>query len=199
MRKIWYTTEETYTHLFKSMKARGLKRAGLVISDAHAGLQKAISKNFLGSSWQRCKVHLMRNVLAKIKGSDKGKAAECLSQIWRESDIEGAKDQANKFIDRYGKRYPQAIEVLAEGLEDSLQFYAYEELDHRKTSSTNILERLNKEAKRRSRVVGVFPSQESFVRLMVSYLMEYSEDWPSMKAYMSPEKLEQFRTKRTVA
>ena len=141
----------------------------------------------------------MRNVLAKIKGSDKGKAADYLSRIWKESDCEGAKEQAKRFIERFGKRYPEAIDILEEGLEDSLQFYAFPELDYRKTSSTNILERLNKEAKRRSRVVGVFPSQDSFLRLMVSYLMEYSEDWPSMKAYMSPQKLEQFRLKKTVA
>ena len=84
-------------------------------------------------------------------------------------------------------QYPQAISMLEEGLEESLQFFSFQEIDARKISSTNLLERLNREIRRRTRVVGIFPSMDSYVRLVTSYLIEYSEDWSSGRSYINPK------------
>jgi transposase-like protein len=99
----------------------------------------------------------------------------------------------------YRLRYPEAVAALAEGLEDFLQFYAFPEMDPRKISSTNVLERLNKEIRRRSRVVGVFPSEESYVRLLCCYLIEYTEDWEHEKSYIRKEAIDQLRVRREEA
>ena len=93
-------------------------------------------------------------------------------------------------IQRYGKRFPQAMTILEEGLQDSLSFYAYPELDQRKISTTNMLERLNKEIRRRSRVVGIFPNPESYIRLITMYMIEYTEDWSTSQAYLSRQSIQ---------
>ena len=92
-------------------------------------------------------------------------------------------------IKKYGSRFPQAIRCLEEGLEDSLVFYSYPELDKRKVSSSNMIERLNREIRRRTSVVGIFPNESSYVRLVTAYLMEYSEDWSTSKAYIKEESI----------
>ncbi len=91
----------------------------------------------------------------------------------------------NDFCEEYEKAFPKAVECLEEGFEDSVQFYAFEELDSRKISSTNTLERLNREIRRRSSVVGIFPSTDSYIRLITSYLLEYSEDWQTERCYIN--------------
>lgn len=91
------------------------------------------------------------------------------------------------------------MQTLKEGLKDTLQFFHFEDMDHRKISSTNLLERLNKEIRRRMRVVGVFPSQDPYIRLVTSYLMEYSEDWSIGRSYIHPKIIEQIREKRLQA
>lgn len=182
-------SEETYRALFSKLKSRGLKTVWLCVSDAHKGLQAAIRKEFIGASWQRCKVHFMRNILAHVSQKEKEKFASYLKQIWLEPDKESAVACAERLIVKYGKRFPQAIECLENGLEDSLQFYEFPEIDHRKIATTNSLERLNVEIRRRSRVVGIFPSIGSYVRLITSYLMEYEEDWQSGRSYINHEAL----------
>ena len=182
-------SEETYRALFSKLKSRGLKTVWLCVSDAHKGLQAAIRKEFIGASWQRCKVHFMRNILAHVNQKEKEKFASYLKQIWLEPDKESAVACAERLIVNYGKRFPQAIECLENGLEDSLQFYEFPEIDHRKIATTNSLERLNVEIRRRSRVVGIFPSIGSYVRLITSYLMEYEEDWQSGRSYINHEAL----------
>jgi len=178
-------SEATYRDLFAKLKNRGLEKVWLCVSDAHAGLQAAIRKEFLGASWQRCKVHFMRNILAHVIQKEKEKFAGLLKQIWIEPDRESAIACARRLIDKYEKRFPQATECLEVGLEDSLQYYAFPEIDHRKISSSNTLERLNLEIRRRSRVVGIFPSVESYIRLITSFLIEYEEDWQTGRSYIN--------------
>ena len=115
---------------------RGLKKVWVVISDTHRGIQAAVRKQFLGTSWQRCKVHLMRNILARVQQRDKKGFAEKLKQIWVQPDRKSAVRTAKIFMAEYRSKYPEAVSVLAEGLEDSLQFYAFPEFDHRKIAST---------------------------------------------------------------
>ena len=102
-------------------------------------------------------------------------------------------------MDIYEDQYPKAIAVLEAGLEDSLQFYAFERIDARKISSTNILERLNREIRRRTAVIGVFPSLESYVRLATTYLIEYSEEWSTGRSYIKPELIQMTKEERQQA
>nr|AAY43849.1 putative IS256 family transposase [Desulfitobacterium hafniense Y51] len=188
----------TYTSLFEKLKSRGLEKVWLVVSDAHKGLVKAVQESFIGCSWQRCKVHFMRNILAHISGRDKQAFANKLKQIWLQPDYSSAKKYANSLMDEFEAKYPEAIKTLEEGLEDSLQFFSFAEIDSRKIASTNLLERLNREVRRRTRVVGIFPSMDSYIRLVTSYLIEYSEDWCSGRSYINPKiitSIEQERSK----
>lgn len=192
-------SEATYKSLFASLKSRGLEDVWLVVSDAHKGLTKAIRESFVGCTWQRCKVHFMRNILARIPSKDKAVFASKLKQIWLQPDIDTARTYADSLMDDYENRYPEAVKILEEGLEDSIQFYSFKHMDHRKISSTNMLERLNREIRRRTNVVGVFPNMDSYIRLITSHLIEYSEDWCSGKSYVNPEKILLIQEERQMA
>jgi len=192
-------SEMTYKNLFDSLKGRGLQEVWLVVSDAHKGLAKAIRESFIGCSWQRCKVHFMRNILARVPSKDKGVFASRLKQIWLQPDIEVARAYAEILMAEYENRYPEVMQVLEEGLEDSLQFYSFKRMDARKISSTNMLERLNREIRRRTDVVGVFPNMDSYIRLVTSHMIEYSEDWSAGIAYINPEKIALIQEERQMA
>lgn len=183
-------SRESYTQLFAKLKERSLQPPSLVISDAHAGLVAAIRESFSGASWQRCKVHFMRNILAHIPHRDKQAFAAELKQIWLAPDAEAARKRATALAEAYEKRFPQSIRILEDGLEDSLQFFSFPALDSRKISSSNMLERLNKEIRRRTRVIGIFPNPDSYLRLVTTYLMEYADDWSSSRAYLSAQSIQ---------
>ena len=183
-------SKESYSQLFQSLLDRGLKTPLLVVSDANKGLIAAIRESFPGASWQRCKVHFMRNILAHIPQKERGSFAAQLKEIWLAPSAQLAQQRAEQLSEQYGKRFPKAIELLKDGLEDSLTFYAFPELDARKISSTNMLERLNKEIRRRTNVVGIFPNKDSYLRLVTTYLMEYAEDWSVSRAYLNPKSIQ---------
>jgi transposase-like protein len=182
-------SKDTYQQLFEGLKARGLQTPSLVVSDAHKGLVAAIRTSFVGASWQRCKVHFMRNILAHIPHRDKAEFAAQLKEIWLAPSAEGARVRAAALSEKYAAKYPKAIETLEDGLEDSLSFYAFPKLDSRKIASTNMLERLNEEIRRRTRVVGIFPNPDSYLCLVTTFLMEYAEDWSVSRAYLSEESI----------
>ena len=183
-------SRDSYGVLFQNLKERGLTTPRLVISDAHAGLVAAIRESFPGASWQRCKVHFMRNILAYVPQKEKKAFAAVLKEIWLAPTAELARKRACEVIDAYSKRFPKAVQCLENGLEDSLTFYAFPKLDARKISSSNMIERLNREIRRRTSVVGIFPNESSYVRLVTTYLMEYAEDWSVSRAYLSQESIE---------
>ncbi|HOU10955.1 MAG TPA: IS256 family transposase [Clostridiales bacterium] len=182
-------SRESYGQLFEKLKERGLTRPSLIVSDAHKGLVSAIGECFPGAAWQRCKVHFMRNILAHVPQKEKERFAGLLKSIWMTTEPETARQRAQELADGYRKKYPKAIEILEDGLEDSLTFLSFPSLDARKVSSNNMLERLNKEIRRRTRVVGIFPNPESHLRLVTVYLIEYSEDWSITRSYLSEESL----------
>jgi transposase-like protein len=131
----------------------------------------------------------MRNILIHVPKRDKKTFAGHLKLVWQAPNKEVARKQAKALAERYGDRYPKAIEVLDNGLEDSLIFFDFPSLDSRKISSNNMIERLNKEIRRRTRVIGIFPNPESYVRLVTIYLMEYSEDWSVSRSYLSGQSI----------
>ncbi len=182
-------SEATYTELFNKLKARGLEKVWLCVSDAHAGLQAAIRKCFIGSVWQRCKVHFMRNIMTTVPKKQKEAFGAELKKIWQAETKEDAIKLKDAFVEKYADKYDKAVECLEEGFEDSIQYYGFSKLDSRKISSTNTLERLNKEVRRRSRAIGIFPSTESYLRLMTASLIEYSEDHLTCVSYISADTL----------
>ena len=182
-------SESTYRSLFRNLKDRDLETVWLCVSDAHKGLKAAIEKEFLGCSWQRCRIHLMRNILSTVPAKQKEKFGAQLKQIWKQPDYESAKRYTERLMEEWEETLPKAIECLEEGLEDSLQFFHFPQLDARKISSTNVLERLNEEIRRRTKVVGIFPSIDSYVRLVTSYMIEYSEEWMTGRSYISEKAL----------
>ncbi|BCD62094.1 transposase [Nitratiruptor sp. YY08-26] len=182
---------ESWKNFFNKLQARGLQKIALLISDAHLGIQKAFKETFLSASWQRCKVHFMRNILAYVPHRAKEKFAAKLKTVWLQENKKDAQVIAQMIIEEFGKKFPEAIETLQNGLEDSLQFYHFPQIDKRRISSTNVLERINKEIRRRSKVVSIFPSRESYLRLIATYLMEYTEDWEIERSYIQPDKLQQ--------
>ena len=131
----------------------------------------------------------MRNILVHVPHREKERFASLLKGIWMTTDLETAKQRAVDLADQYRDKCPKAVETMEEGLEDALTFLAFPKLDARKVSSNNMLERLNKEIRRRTRVIGIFPNPESYLRLVTVYLMEYSEDWSVTRSYLSEESL----------
>ena len=196
-------SEASWRVVMENLKARGVKDVWLVISDAHQGIQSPVKKSFLGSQWQRCKVHFMRNIMAHISRKEKDRFAAKLKQIWLQPDIESARTYAAQLMEEYEDRFPEAISCLEEGLEESLQFFLFRHFDKRKISSTNSLERLNREVRRRTRVVGIFPTKDAYIRLVTCYMLEYTEDWITGRSYFSQESIMEmeavFKEQRRVA
>lgn len=182
-------SKDTYRQLFEDLKERGLQMPSLVVSDTHKGLITAIRTSFIGASWQWCNVHFMRNILVHIPRRDKTEFAGKLKEIWLAPSAEAAKERAAALLHMYAAKYPKAIEALEDGLEDALSFYAFPKLDSRKIASTNMLERLNEEIRRRIRVVGIFPNPDSYLCLIITFLMEYTEDWSVSRDYLSEKSI----------
>ena len=169
-------SRSSYGVLFQDLKDCGLATPKLIISDAHSGLVSAIQESFPGASWQRCKAHFMRNILAYVPQKEKRSFAAVLKEIWLAPTAELARKRAYDVMDAYAKRFPKAVQCLENGLEDSLTFYAFPKLDAR--------------IRRRTSVVGIFPNEASYVRLVTTYLIEYAEDWSVSRAYLSQESIE---------
>ena len=183
-------SRSSYGVLFQDLKDRGLTTPKLIISDAHSGLVSAIQASFPGASWQRCKVHFMRNILAYVPQKEKKSFASVIKEIWLAPTADLARKRAYDVMDAYAKHFPKAVQCLENVLEDSLTFYAFPKLDARKISSSNMIERLNREIRRRTSVVGIFPNEASYVRLVTTYLMEYAVDWSVSRAYLSQDSIE---------
>ena len=161
-----------WTAFLRSLVKRGLTGVRLVISDAHEGLQQAISTVLTGSAWQRCRVHFMRNLLATVPHGVREAVAAVVRTIFAQPDHASAMTQLRKVADGLRTRFPRAATVLEEAAEDILAF-RHLPLEHqRQLHSTNPLERLNKEIKRRSNVVGIFPNPAAVIRLVGAILLE---------------------------
>ncbi|PAV27585.1 IS256 family transposase [Virgibacillus profundi] len=168
---------EGWNEFFESLKARGLQSPKLVISDAHEGLKAAIKKSFLNTSWQRCTVHFLRNIVKEMPKKESKEARDHLKEIFRASTIDISRMLKNEFIEKYedDKKYTKAIETLDAGYEDAIQFYEEDKDTHIHIRSTNVLERLNSEVRRREQVIRIFPNVNSAFRLIGAVLMDCEE------------------------
>lgn len=173
----------------RSLVERGLSGVKLVVSDAHVGLKQAIAETLAGASWQRCRVHFMRNLLVQVPKAAQAMVAALVRTIFIQPDQAAAKEHLRKVVTALERRYPKAAALLAEAEEDVLAHLAFPEQHRRRLHSTNPLERLNKEIKRRSNVVGIFPNRAAAIRLVGALLMEQSDEWAVGKRYFSTESM----------
>jgi putative transposase len=161
----------------RGLRARGLTGVQLVISDAHTGLREAISSVMLGATWQRCKVHLARNVLAKVPKGSADMVAAAMRTIYAQPDAAHVHGQFDEIVSMLDRQFPDAATILADARDDVLAFTSFPEAHWRKIWSTNPLERVNGEIKRRTRVVGIFPNDAAVLRLVSAVVAETHDEW----------------------
>ncbi|MCD6284500.1 MAG: IS256 family transposase [Anaerolineae bacterium] len=177
--------EAFWTQSLRSLVARGLTGVELVISDAHAGLTAAVTKVMSGASWQRCRVHFMRNVLTHVPKGDKSMAAAAIRTIFAQPNADAAHQQLEEVAKAMEPRWSKAAEVLLAGEDEVLTYMAFPPEHWTRIYSTNPLERLNREIKRRTDVVGIFPDSAAVMRLVGSILIEANDEWQAGRRYFS--------------
>jgi putative transposase len=171
----------------RGLVERGLHGVRLVISDDHAGLVKAAHEQFLGSAWQRCRVHLTRNAQDLVPRSGRSMVASAVRAILEQPDEVSARDQCGRVIAMFEPRFPAVARLLADAESDLLAHFTFPESHRRQIRSTNPLERLNKEIKRRTAVVGIFPNRAALIRLVGMILAEQDDEWQDGRRYFRPE------------
>jgi transposase-like protein len=172
-----------------SLVARGLTGVRLVISDAHPGLVRAVHEQLLGASWQRCRVHFTRNAQDLVPRSARGMVATVIRTIFEQPDEAAAREQLRRAVDGLEARFPKVAELLVEAEPDILVHFTFPESHRPRIRSTNPLERLNKEIKRRTAVVGIFPTRASLIRLVGMVLAEQDDEWQDGRCYFRPESM----------
>jgi transposase-like protein len=184
-----------WTAFLRSLVKRGLHGVRLVISDAHEGLKQAIATVLSGTTWQRCRVHFMRNLLATVTQGMREAIAAVVRTIFAQPDHASALAQLRKVAEGLRVRFPRAATVLEDAAEDILAYRHFPLAHQRQLHSTNTLERLNKEIKRRSNVVGIFPNPAAVIRLVGAILIEQDDEWAvAERRYFSAESMQEATT-----
>jgi transposase-like protein len=178
--------EPFWSTFLKGLLRRGLRGVKLVVSDAHEGLKHAIGK-VLGATWQRCRVHWMRNALAHVPKGRHTMVAAALRQAFLQADQEAARQAWRQLADQLRPRWPKLSGLMDESEHEVLAYMAFPAQHRTKLHSTNPLERLNKEVKRRADVVGIFPNEASITRLIGAVLLEANDEWQLQHRYMQLE------------
>jgi len=186
-------SEATYQELFRSLKARGLSGVELVISDEHEGLKAAIGRHFQGVSHQRCQVHYTRNLLGMVGHGRRKDLAEGLRGVFAAASRESALFLAEELAGRWRTSHPKVACHIDEHVEECLSCLAFPESHRRRIRTTNSLERFNRELKRRTRVVRIFPNREACLRLVSALAVEQSEEWLTGRRYLDMEELSEHR------
>lgn len=166
-----------WTEFLRSLRARGLSGVRLVISDQHLGLKAAVEAVMVGSAWQRCRVHFMRNVLTRVKRNNTHMVIAAIQKIFAQPDATSVREQFDRIVGTLEGQFPDVATMLTDAKEDLLAFAAFPESHWRKVWSTNPLERLHREIKRRTDVVGVFPNDQSVERLVTAVVVETHDEW----------------------
>ena len=179
--------ETFWTDFLRKLRRRGLRGVKLVISDAHEGIKAAVSK-VLTASWQRCRVHFMRNVLAHATKSGRRVVSAFIATAFAQDDAEAARSQWRKVADQLRPKTPRLAALMDEAEADVLAYMAFPTAHRTKLHSTNPIERLNGEIKRRTEVVGIFPNEEAVIRLVGAILLESNDEWAVQRSrYMTLE------------
>jgi len=177
-------SEETWCRFFHSLKQRGLSRVDLITSDNHGGLVNAVKKSFQGTVWQRCQTHFSKNVLDNTPKSLRGEVKTFLRDIYTAPDRESAKERMQQLSAQLTDRAPKAKKVLEDGFDDAIAAFMLPEKYRKRMRTSNYIERLNEELRRRERVIRIFPNTDSVYRLLGAVLMEQHEKWSGGKKYL---------------
>ncbi|NYE56722.1 IS256 family transposase [Carboxydothermus ferrireducens] len=177
-------SEESWSEFFSWLKQRGLHGVDLVVSDHHNGLRRAIRQHFQGATWQRCQTHFMRNILDKTPKALQKEIHAKVRAILEAPDTDTARMLLNQVLDEYRTKAAKAMDILESGFEDAVAVLELPERYRKRLRTTNSLERLNEEIRRRERVIRIFPNRESAIRLIGALLMEQDEKWASSKKYL---------------
>ncbi|RIK10746.1 MAG: IS256 family transposase [Acidobacteria bacterium] len=189
------TTEDGagWPSFIRSLKARGLSGVKLVVSDAHEGLKSAIAAELPGAAWQRCRAHFLRNLLTKVPKASADMVATLVRSIFAQPDRASVYAQFERVVAELAPHFEDAAEMLADAREEILAFGTFPKEHWRQIWSNNPQERLNKEIRRRTDVVGIFPNRGSIIRLVGSVLSEQNDEWLITRRYMSIESLAKTR------
>lgn len=189
------TTEDGagWTAFLRSLVARGLSGVQLVISDAHEGLKGAIGGVLPGAAWQRCRTHFVRNLLTRVPRAAQAMVATLVRSIFEQPDAETTWAQHARVVEQLDDRFGDAAALLADAAHDVLAFTAFPKEHWRQIRSNNPQERLNKELRRRTDVVGIFPNRPAVIRLVGAVLAEQHDEWAVGRRYMSAESLAKAR------
>jgi putative transposase len=190
-----FTTEDGagWTAFLRGLVARGLSGVALVVSDAHEGRKHAIAAVLPGATWQRCRTHAMRNLLTRVPKSAQAMVATLVRTIFAQSDAAQVKAQFDRVVDQLERQFPAAAEFLIDAEADLLAFSSFPVEHWRQIWSNNGQERLNKELRRRTDVVGIFPNRPALIRLCGAVLAEQHDEWAVARRYMSAESLAKAR------
>jgi len=188
--------ETFWTDFLRGLKARGLDGVKLVISDAHTGLKAAIARVF-EATWQRCRVHWIRNALAHVPKGQHTVVAAAIRQAFTQPDRDSAGHTWRHVADQLRPRWPKLATLMDDSEADVLAYMSFPGQHRTKLHSTNPLERLNKEVKRRADVVGIFPNEDSIVRLIGAVLFEQNDEWLGQHRYMQVEAFAQIDAAQT--
>jgi transposase-like protein len=177
-----------WTEFLRELKRRGLQGVCLAVSDQHEGLKAAIAR-VLSCPWQRCTVHVTRDMVMHCRRDQRGMVAAALREIFNAEGYQQAKERVTHVLERLRPVAPRVCELLEEAEEDLLAFYSFPKEHWTKLRSTNPLERVNKEIGRRSDVVGIFPNDQAVIRLAGALLIEQNDEWLVSRRYLSAESM----------
>jgi putative transposase len=169
----------------RSLVARGFSGVRLVTSDSHQGLKGAVESVLQGASWQRCRVHFTRNALSLVPKAAQQMVGATIRTVFAQPDSESAREQWRRVSERFRSRFPRLSELIEEAEEDVLSYAAFPQEHWQKIWSNNLLQRVNKEVKRRTNVVGIFSNEAAVIRLVGAVLSEQHDEWQVSKRYFS--------------
>jgi putative transposase len=183
--------EPFWTAFLRSLLRRGLRGVKLVVSDAHEGLKAAAAK-VLHATWQRCRIHILRNLLAHVGPSQRAMVAAAIRTVFAQENHDAARAQWRQVADGLRQRFDRLAKAMDSAEDDVLAYMTFHPDHWTKISSTNPLERLNGEIKRRTNVVGIFPNEAAIIRLVGALMLEQNDEWAVGRRYMSLETLAPF-------
>lgn len=183
-------SEAAWNEFFLSLKERGLREVDLVTSDDHGGLTKAIRKHFCGASWQHCQTHFSKNILDRTPKKLQPELKVALTDLYNAPELKEATARKDQLIERYQEQAPKMAALLDTRFDEITAVYGLPEPYRKRLRTSNSIERLNEELRRRERVIRIFPNETSMIRLMGSVLMEIHEKWMTGKKYFTMERYE---------
>lgn len=184
---------EFWREFVTGLKARGLSGVHLVVSDAHSGLKAAVTQQFHGATWQRCRAHFMRNLQGAVAAKQVPPVMAAVTTIFAHTDPVEVVAQWDQVVDTLGSSFPKVAAMMESAKHDVLAFTAFPRAHWQKIWSNNPIERLNKEIKRRADVVEIFPNPAAFLRLATAVVIEQHDEWQVTRRYVSDVSMDELR------